>query len=623
MNLHSVLSLCGGLAFFLFGMSLLSQGLEKLAGGRLEGLLRKLTSNPVKSLFLGAAITIAIQSSSALTVMLVGLVNSGIMEISQTVGVIMGSNIGTTLTAWILSLSGLKSSNILISMLKPENFSPLVALIGVIFIMSGKTQKKKDIGVIMAGFSVLMYGMELMSGAVAPLADMPEFAQILVAFKNPILGVLIGTVFTGIIQSSAASVGILQALALTGSISVGMAIPIIMGQNIGTCVTALLSSIGVNKNAKKVSVIHVCFNMIGTILGLIVFFMVSQILNLPVLHEKATPFTIAGFHSLFNIVTTLVLLPMSAVLVRIANAVYPEKPDDGQEAPAVLLDPRLLVAPGLAVRKSYEKTVEMAVVAQAAFKRAMQIMERYDDESFAAIEEAESRLDWMEDGINRYLILLSEKAMNAEDSNLVNEMFHVITDYERISDYAMDLAHAARKRNKKEMIFSSFAEDEVVVLNAAMHDLLDRMVRAYADNDKEQALFVEPLCDVVEDLIQDVRKRHIKRMRSKICDGETGIFLEDYLTGCDRVAAHCSNASISIIQNYDQNYEEHSASKEEKYSDAGYQRLVEEFRKKYILPERDAEAEKEEKRRRKLLKQTKSAGEAQPPVTEGNWIGNA
>ena len=377
MNIYSIITLCGGLAFFLFGMHVMSGSLEKVAGGKLEDILKTLTSNPGKSLMLGAVITIAIQSSSALTVMLVGLVNSGIMSLSQTVGVIMGSNVGTTLTAWILGLNGLKTDNIFLSMLKPENFSPIIALIGVIMIMGAKSAKKRDVGTIMVGFAILMFGMELMSDSVAPLADMPEFTNILTAFKNPLLGVLIGTVFTGIIQSSAASVGVLQALSLTGSITYGMAIPIIMGQNIGTCVTALLSSIGVNKNAKKVSVIHISFNLIGTIIGLIVYFIAKDLIRFDGFDNAISSFAVAGFHSIFNIATTIILIPFSKKLVDLANLVIKET---GSEEKTVLLDERLLVSPSIALGQCKIKTVYMAEQASKAFIDSISDFDKYDDD---------------------------------------------------------------------------------------------------------------------------------------------------------------------------------------------------------------------------------------------------
>ena len=343
MDIYSVFQICGGLAFFLFGMHIMSDNLEKVAGGKLQSILKKMTSNPVKSLVLGAVITIAIQSSSALTVMLVGLVNSGIMELGQTVGVIMGSNVGTTLTAWILSLSGIESKNIFISLLKPENFSPIIALIGVILIMAGKSEKKKDVGTILTGFAILMAGMQAMSGAVSPLADMPQFTHILTAFRNPLIGVLVGALFTAVIQSSAASVGVLQALSMTGQISYGMAVPIIMGQNIGTCVTSLLTSIGVNKNAKRVSVIHISFNLVGTAVGMIVYYVLEYAVGLAIFDESITPVAIAIFHSIFNVATTVILLPFSKVLVRFAETVIKDKDDDAV-VKEVLLDERLLLS---------------------------------------------------------------------------------------------------------------------------------------------------------------------------------------------------------------------------------------------------------------------------------------
>ena len=414
MNIYSILQLCGGLAFFLFGMHVMSGSLEKLAGGNLQKILKEVTSNPIKSLFFGAIVTIAIQSSSALTVMLVGLVNSGIMELAQTVGVIMGSNIGTTLTAWILSLSGIESDNLFISMLKPENFSPVIALIGVIMIMGSKKEKRKDVGIIMAGFAVLMYGMQLMSGAVSPLADMPEFTGLLTTFNNPFLGVLVGAVFTGVIQSSAASVGVLQALAMTGAISYSMAIPIIMGQNIGTCVTALLSSIGVNKNAKRVSIIHISFNLFGTAIGLVVYCIARYAVDLTLFNDSITPVMIAVFHSIFNIATTIILLPFSNTLVKIAKKLVTTDNADGQ----VVLDERLLLSPGLAVKECLEKTNEMAELARDSFKNALDLFDNYSDSKFDDIEVMEEQLDYLEDQLDTFLIHLSGKDVSEADGKI-------------------------------------------------------------------------------------------------------------------------------------------------------------------------------------------------------------
>lgn len=454
MNIYSILQLCGGLAFFLFGMHVMSGSLEKLAGGNLQKILKEVTSNPIKSLFFGAIVTIAIQSSSALTVMLVGLVNSGIMELAQTVGVIMGSNIGTTLTAWILSLSGIESDNLFISMLKPENFSPVIALIGVIMIMGSKKEKRKDVGIIMAGFAVLMYGMQLMSGAVSPLADMPEFTGLLTTFNNPFLGVLVGAVFTGVIQSSAASVGVLQALAMTGAISYSMAIPIIMGQNIGTCVTALLSSIGVNKNAKRVSIIHISFNLFGTAIGLVVYCIARYVVDLALFNDSITPVMIAVFHSIFNVATTIILLPFSNSLVKIAKKLVTTDNADGQ----VVLDERLLLSPGLAVKECLEKTNEMAELARDSFKNALDLFDNYSDSKFDDIEVMEERLDYLEDQLDTFLIHLSGKDVSEDGNNEISKMLHAINDFERIGDHAINMAKLAKQIDDNNLEFQRTQE---------------------------------------------------------------------------------------------------------------------------------------------------------------------
>ena len=491
MNIYSILQLCGGLAFFLFGMHVMSGSLEKLAGGNLQKILKEVTSNPIKSLFFGAIVTIAIQSSSALTVMLVGLVNSGIMELAQTVGVIMGSNIGTTLTAWILSLSGIESDNLFISMLKPENFSPVIALIGVIMIMGSKKEKRKDVGIIMAGFAVLMYGMQLMSGAVSPLADMPEFTGLLTTFNNPFLGVLVGAVFTGVIQSSAASVGVLQALAMTGAISYSMAIPIIMGQNIGTCVTALLSSIGVNKNAKRVSIIHISFNLFGTAIGLVVYCIARYAVDLALFNDSISPVMIAVFHSIFNIATTIILLPFSNTLVKIAKKLVTTDNADGQ----VVLDERLLLSPGLAVKECLEKTNEMAELARDSFKK--------------------------------------------------------------IGDHAINMAKLAKQIDDNNLEFSKNARKELTVLNNALREILTLTVEAFSKNDLTEAVKVEPLEQVIDDLTKEIRNHHIERLQKGKCDSRLGVFLTDYITNCERASDHCSNIAVCLIQTHNSSFETH------------------------------------------------------------------
>ena len=582
MNIYSIITLCGGLAFFLFGMHVMSGSLEKVAGGKLEDILKTLTSNPGKSLMLGAVITIAIQSSSALTVMLVGLVNSGIMSLSQTVGVIMGSNVGTTLTAWILGLNGLKTDNIFLSMLKPENFSPIIALIGVIMIMGAKSAKKRDVGTIMVGFAILMFGMELMSDSVAPLADMPEFTNILTAFKNPLLGVLIGTVFTGIIQSSAASVGVLQALSLTGSITYGMAIPIIMGQNIGTCVTALLSSIGVNKNAKKVSVIHISFNLIGTIIGLIVYFIAKDLIRFDGFDNAISSFAVAGFHSIFNIATTIILIPFSKKLVDLANLVIKET---GSEEKTVLLDERLLVSPSIALGQCKIKTVYMAEQASKAFIDSISDFDKYDDDKKDKIKTVENELDDLEDELNAYLVRISGTDVSDVDGKKINGMLHSIVDIERISDYAMNMIILAENMHKMKITFSDAAKKEIEVLNRAVSEILVNTIDCYTEENIGLAATVEPLKSIIDKLILKMRDRHVARLRTGECSGELGVVLTDYINYCDRVAGHCSNIAINVIQSGNMIFSEHDYFKElsEKEKDE-YEKNRNIYKERFALP---------------------------------------
>lgn len=545
MNIFSICTLCGGLAFFLFGMHIMSQSLEKIAGGKLEATLKKMTSNPFKSLALGAGITIAVQSSSAMTVMLVGLVNSGIMQLEQTVGVIMGSNIGTTLTAWLLSTAGIKSDNVLISMLKPENFAPIVALIGIIMIMMSKKKKRQDIGTIMVGFAVLMFGMELMKDAVSPLAKMESFSKLLVAFRNPLLSVAFGAVFTGVIQSSAASVGILQALSLTGTISYRMAIPIIMGQNIGTCVTALLSSIGVNKNAKRVTVVHMSFNIIGTVVCLAVFYGLDAFIHFSFVDKPIGAVEIAAVHSIFNIVTTLILLPFSSQLVKLAKKLI----HDSKEAEvSVLLDKRLIATPPLAVSQCREKTVDMAQGAKEGLHEALRAMFDFSDKAVVSVEEKEQLLDEMEDQLSTFLLELSAVSLTDEDSRTVTELLHTISDFERISDHAINMIEIAQEMERNSQSFSDSAKDDFSTLFAALTEISGLTVKAFEDNDTELAMNVEPLEEVIDDLTAAIRDKHIERLRRGECSPELGVYLSDLLINCERVSDHCSNIAVSIIQ---------------------------------------------------------------------------
>ena len=599
MTIYNIISLVGGLVFFLFGMNVMSNYLEKMAGGRLENVLKKLTSNPLKSLALGAVVTIAIQSSSALTVMLVGLVNSGIMEFSQTIHVIMGSDIGTTLTSWILSMSSISSDNIFISMLKPENFSPIVALIGVILIMASKTQKNRDIGTILCGFAVLMFGMTLMSNSVSPLAEEPEFQRILVAFDNPFIGVLIGTAFTGVIQSSAASIGVLQALSQTGSISFGMAIPLVMGANIGTCVTAILSGIGVSKKAKRVPALHIMIKILGTIVWLTVYLVLRYALHLPFFGHSINAVQIAIFHSIFNLGTIALLMPFSKHLVAFVERMMPvQNEEDGKDSRQVLLDERLLTSPGLAVQQCRTRTVEMAKAAQESFIDSMSVMENYDPELIEKIDRQEKELDYLEDQLDTFLIKLSAKDLTDADSEAVSEMLHSITDFERIGDHAINMTKTAGQMRDLGVKFSKKAKSELAVLTQAVTEILQLTYTCFADDDEKKAYYVEPLEEVIDDLTKQIKNRHIERLQTGECRAELGIILTDVLTNCERVSDHCSNVAVCIIQTRNSSFETHGYLNAIK--DGNEPEFVSEFdsyQDKYQLPANEPKKKKKDKDR--------------------------
>ena len=555
MDIFSVFTLCGGLAFFLYGMTTMSKSLEKMAGGKLERVLKRMTSNPFKSLLLGAGITIAIQSSSAMTVMLVGLVNSGVMELGQTIGVIMGSNIGTTLTAWILSLTGIESESVFVNLLKPENFSPVIALVGIILIMASKKQRRRDIGRILVGFAILMYGMELMKDAVSPLADMPEFSSLLTAFNNPLLGVLVGAVFTGVIQSSAASVGILQALALTGSITYGMAIPIIMGQNIGTCVTALLSSIGVNRNAKRVSVIHISFNIIGTAVGLILFYGGNALFHFAFMNTAVGAVGIAFCHTVFNVLTTLLLLPFSRQLEKLARKLVQNEDKAEQFA---FLDPRLLRTPGVAISECVNMTNAMGALAHRNLLYAIEQFSGYSEAREAEIIANEDKLDIYEDRLGSYLIQISQHGVSMDDIRTVSRLLHAIGDFERIGDHALNLQESAQELHEKDLHFSESARGELQVLLAALEDIMDRTFSCFDTASAEKAREVEPLEETIDRLIEEIRMRHIRRLQSGDCTMQLGFVLNDLLTNFERVSDHCSNIALSVIEEKDSSVDRHA-----------------------------------------------------------------
>nr|WP_325213114.1 Na/Pi cotransporter family protein [uncultured Oscillibacter sp.] len=556
MDIFSLFTLCGGLAFFLYGMTTMSKSLEKMAGGRLERLLKRMTSNPMKGLLLGAGITIAVQSSSAVTVMLVGLVNSGVMELGQTIGVIMGSNVGTTLTAWILSLTGIESESVLLNLLKPENFSPLFALAGILLIMGSKRQRRRDIGRILIGFAILMSGMEMMKNSVSPLAELPGFSDLLTAFRNPLLGVAVGAAFTGVIQSSAASVGILQALALTGSITYGMAIPIIMGQNIGTCVTALISSIGVSRGAKRVSVIHIAFNVIGTAIGLIVFCGGDLLFHFPFMDAAVGAVGVALCHTVFNVGTTALLLPFSRQLEWLARAAVKEEDKTPQFA---FLDPLLIRTPGAAVSECAAMTNEMAALARRSLLASLGQLSRYDGELEAELLENEDKLDVYEDRLSGYLVQISQHGLSMEDIHTVSRLLHAIGDFERIGDHALNIQESARELHEKGLSFSGAAEAELRVLERALEDILTASVDCFRSDDPAAARTVEPLEETVDRLTDEIRARHIRRLQSGECTIQLGFILNDLLTNLERVSDHCSNIAVCVIEEREDHAEQRHA----------------------------------------------------------------
>ena len=545
MDIFSLFTLCGGLAFFLYGMTTMSKSLEKMAGGRLERLLKRMTSNPMKGLLLGAGITIAVQSSSAVTVMLVGLVNSGVMELGQTIGVIMGSNVGTTLTAWILSLTGIESESVFLNLLKPENFSPLFALAGILLIMGSKRQRRRDIGRILIGFAILMSGMEMMKNSVSPLAEMPGFSDLLTAFRNPLLGVAVGAVFTGVIQSSAASVGILQALALTGSITYGVAIPIIMGQNIGTCVTALISSIGVSRGAKRVSVIHIAFNVIGTAIGLIVFCGGDLLFHFPFMDSTVGAVGVALCHTVFGIGTTALLLPFSRQLEWLARSAVKEEDKTPQFA---FLDPLLLRTPGAAVSECAAMTCEMGALARKSLLASLGQLSKYNGSLEAELLENEDKLDIYEDRLSGYLVQISQHGLSMEDIHTVARLLHAIGDFERIGDHALNIQESARELHEKGLSFSGAAEAELQVLERALEEILTAAVDCFRADDPAAAKLVEPLEETIDRLTDEIRARHIHRLQSGECTIQLGFILNDLLTNLERVSDHCSNIAVCVME---------------------------------------------------------------------------
>ncbi|HKK94807.1 MAG TPA: Na/Pi cotransporter family protein [Anaerovoracaceae bacterium] len=581
MDIFSVISLFGGLALFLYGMSVMSQGLERLAGGRLEAILRTMTASKLRSLGLGIGVTAVVQSSSAVTVMLVGLVNSGIMTLDGSIGVIMGSNIGTTVTAWVLSLIGIESSNLFVQLLKPKNFSPILALIGVIMLMS-KSQRKKDIGTVFIGFAVLMYGMNFMSSAMKPLAEIPEFTSILTAFNNPLLGIFTGLALTAIIQSSSASVGILQALSLTNGITFGMAIPIIMGQNIGTCITALISSIGVNKNAKRVAVLHITFNLLGTFIFLIIFYGLNAMFEFAFIGNSIKPIGVAIVHSIFNLSTTFVLLPFGKNLVRIAERVI--KTDESYEESVSFLDERLLNTSAVALAEASNKTRDMAEISFKNIDDAMKLVNNYDEKNYNKIYENENKVDKYEDKLGAFLIKLSAADLVDKESTEITKLLHSIGDIERISDLAINVADISKEMMGKKKCFSVEADREMKVLIAAMNKVLENTLFAYKNNDIEVAVKVEPIEEVIDDLVAKMKANHIRRLKQGDCTIEQGLMLVELITNFERISDHCSNIAVTLIEIDRDSFGAHEYMKNIKsQEDKEFVKLYEKYSKQYKI----------------------------------------
>ena len=542
--IFKIISLLGGLALFLFGMDVMGKALERQAGGKLQTILAKMSSNVFKGFLLGLGVTAVIQSSSATTVMVVGFVNSGIMTLKQAVGVIMGSNIGTTVTAWILSLSGLEGDSFLIKLFKPSTLAPLIGIIGIVLYM-GKNEKRKGVGTIMLGFMALMTGMDLMSSSMSFLKTESWFADLMISFTNPIVGILFGAALTAIIQSSSASVGILQGLCVTGAVTYGAAIPIILGQNIGTCVTAMMGAIGANRNARRTAMVHLLFNVVGVTIFVIVFYGLGLFIDWQFLSEAAAAWDIAVIHTCFNVAATAVLMPMNGLLVKLAYAIVP---DVKEPEKTELLDERLLATPAVAVQRAHEIAGEMAADAAEAMRLAIGLTKKFDTSVMEQVIALEDRTDHYEDALGTYLVKLSGMNLSVSDNRILNTLLYTTSDIERMGDHALSVAKAALEIQDKKIEFSAQAKGELAVLEQAVLDIVDRTVAAYGSFDLDQAIKIEPQEQVVDALVREVKSRHVRRLRDGLCTVEYGFVLEDLLTACERTADHCSNVAVEMLQ---------------------------------------------------------------------------
>ena len=583
--IFKIITLLGGLALFLFGMDVMGKALERQAGGKLQTILAKMSSNVFKGFLLGLGVTAVIQSSSATTVMVVGFVNSGIMTLKQAVGVIMGSNIGTTVTAWILSLSGLEGDSFIIKLFKPSTLAPLIGIIGIVLYM-GKSEKKKGVGTIMLGFMALMTGMDLMSSSMAFLKTEAWFADLMISFTNPIVGILFGAVLTAIIQSSSASVGILQGLCSTGVVTYGAAIPIILGQNIGTCITAIMGAIGANRNARRTAMVHLLFNVVGAVMFAVVFYGLGMFIEWNFLGDSVQAWDISVIHTGFNLIATAVLMPLNGLLVKLAYLLVPEAAEPQKTE---LLDSRLLATPAVAVQRAHEIAGEMAADAAKAMHLAMGLTKKFESGIMEQVIELEDKTDRYEDALNTYLVKLSGMNLSVHDNRILNTLLYTVSDIERMADHAMAIAKAALEMEEKKIEFSKQAKGELAVLERAVLDIVDRTVAAYSSFNRGEAVKIEPQEQVVDALVREVKSRHVRRLRDGLCTVEYGFVLEDLLTACERTADHCSNVAVEMLQVSEGKLEAHeylnALKAGELHESAAFSERFARYKAQYAFPE--------------------------------------
>ena len=588
MYILKLISLLGGLALFLFGMDVMGKALERQAGGKLQTILAKMSSNVFKGFFLGLAVTAVIQSSSATTVMVVGFVNSGIMALKQAVGVIMGANVGTTVTAWILSLTALEGESLLVQLFKPTTLAPLLGIVGIVLYMFTKSEKKQGIGTILLGFMALMTGMSLMSDSMAFLENEKWFADLMVSFTNPILAIVVGAVLTGVIQSSSASVGILQSLCSTGLVTGGVALPIILGQNIGTCVTALISTIGANRNARRAAMVHLYFNLIGVIIFAVIFYGIGAFIPWGFLTETMGEVNIAMIHTTFNVITTIIMLPLHGVLEKLATLSVPE---DKEPESTALLDQRLIATPAVAIQRAQEIAADMAQTASQALDGAIGLLEKFDSKGLESVKALENKTDEYEDALGTYLVQLTGTKLSVHDNRQLNILLYTISDVERIADHAVSIGKAGEEIYKKDIAFSDAAKEELKVLSKAVQAVVKSTVTAYCGGDLENARRVEPQEQVVDSLVKEIKSRHVRRLRNGQCKVEYGFVLEDLLTSFERVADHCSNIAVEMLQVSEGKLEAHeyltALKAGELTESAKFDERFEKYRKQYTFPDEE------------------------------------